>query len=206
MIWKRKIYLSKEFLQFLSFSSLLILLLIIESDVYRPDAGLYHLPYTKILNDEKIIFGLSNIHFRYAHISIIQYLSAISNNFVFQSNGIVFAPALIATAVIINFLAKVYNYNQEKQYNFHFYYLIGTLIFIIYKMNRYGEYGNDAPAHFLLFFLISELISQNKKNQNNICNNFILMIFIILNKITLLMCLFLNIFCFKNINIKNFRS
>lgn len=202
LIWKRKIYLSKEFLQFLSFSSLLILLFIIESDVYRPDAGLYHLPYTKILNDEKIIFGLSNIHFRYAHISIIQYLSAISNNFVFQSNGIVFAPALIATAVIINFLAKVYNYNQEKQYNFHFYYLIGTLIFIIYKMNRYGEYGNDAPAHFLLFFLISELISQNKKNQNNICNNFILMIFIILNKITLLMCLFLNIFDLKNINIK----
>ncbi len=204
LIRKRKIFFSREYLQFLLFSSILILLLIIESDVYRPDAGLYHLPYTKILNDEKIIFGISNIHFRYAHISIIQYLSAISNNLLFKSNGIVFAQALIAAAIIINFLAKVYSYNKARKYNFHFYYLIGVLIFIIYKMNRYGEYGNDAPAHFLLFFLISELLSQNNKDQQNICNNFIIIIFIILNKITLLMCLFLSIFYLKNINVKNF--
>ena len=32
---------------------------------------LYHLPYTSILNNEKIIIGLSNIHFRFAHTSIV---------------------------------------------------------------------------------------------------------------------------------------
>lgn len=205
LINQRKIYLTRDFLQFLLFSTFLILLLIVKSNIYRPDAGLYHLPYIKILNDEKIIFGLSNLHFRYAHISIIQYLSAISNNLIFQSNGIVFAQALIAVAVIINFLSKVYTLNKVRQYNFHFYYLIGILIFIIYKMNRYSEYGNDAPAHFLLFFLISELISQ-KKNHRNICNASILTIFIILNKITLLMCLFLNIFSLKDIQIKKILS
>ena len=36
---------------------------------------LYPMPYTKILNEEKIIFGLSNLHFRFGHISIIQYFS-----------------------------------------------------------------------------------------------------------------------------------
>ena len=109
LIKERKIYFSKEFLLFLFISSIIISLLITESNVYRPDAGLYHLPYIKILNDEKIIFGLSNLHFRYAHISIIQYLSAISNNFIFQNNGIVFAQALIASAVIVNFSYKIYN-------------------------------------------------------------------------------------------------
>ena len=156
------IYYSRQFLIFLIFSALLITILILESNVYRPDAGLYHLPYIGILNQEKIILGLSNSHFRYGHISIIQYLSAISNNLLFRENGIVFAQALIAVSVIINFTFKIYNYNKSKKYNFHFYFLISVLLFIFYKMNRYGEYGNDAPAHFIFFYLISELLIINK--------------------------------------------
>ena len=186
------------------FSTFLIFILILESNVYRPDAGLYHLPYTKILNDEKIIFGLSNFHFRYGHISIVQYLSAISNNLIFRENGIVFAQALIAASVIINFSFKIYEYNKNKNYNFHFYFLISILIFIIYKMNRYSEYGNDAPSHFLFFFLISEIILLNKKNITSVCNCLIVILFVILNKITLLMCAF---FCSNNIKKKyDFRS
>ena len=202
LILKKNIYLNKQFIIFLVISSIIISLLVLESDVYRPDAGLYHLPYTKILNDEKIIFGLSNLHFRYSHISIIQYLSAISNNVIFTDNGIVFAQALIASAVIINFSYKIFIYNKNKDYNFHFFYLFGLLIFISYKMNRYGEYGNDAPSHFLLFFLISEIIVTKKDNIRDICNNFILISFIIFNKITLLMCVFLGFVSLDKISIK----
>ena len=72
--------------------------------MYRPDAGLYHLPFINILHHEKIVLGLSNLHFRFGHISIIQYFSAISNNILFGLNGIVFAGALISSAIIINFL------------------------------------------------------------------------------------------------------
>jgi len=192
-----KIYFNKKFFIFLFFSTLLIFVLILESNVYRPDAGLYHLPYTKILNDEKIIFGLSNFHFRYGHISIVQYLSAISNNLIFRENGIVFAQALIAASVIINFSFKIYEYNKNKNYNFHFYFLISILIFIIYKMNRYSEYGNDAPSHFLFFFLISEIILLNKKNITDVCNCLIVILFVILNKITLLMCAFFALIILK---------
>ena len=106
------------------------------------------MPYIKILNDEKILFGLSNLHFRYGHISIVQYLAAISNNIIFGENGIVFAQVLIASSVIINFLSKIYYYNKSQNYNFHFFFLISASIFIAYKMNRYSEYGNDAPSHF----------------------------------------------------------
>ena len=34
-------------------STFIISILIYESNVYRPDAGLYHLPFINILNEEK---------------------------------------------------------------------------------------------------------------------------------------------------------
>ena len=44
-------------------------------------------------------------------------------------------------------------------------------------MNRYIEYGNDAPTHFLFFFLISEIIKciDNEVSSDN-SNNFILLV------------------------------
>ena len=202
LIKKKNIYFTKQFFLFSSISAIIIILLIYESNVYRPDAGLYHLPYIKILNEEKIIFGLSNLHFRYAHISIIQYLSAISNNIIFSQNGIVFAQALIASSVIINFLSKIYKYNKSQKYNFHFFFLISASIYIAYKMNRYSEYGNDAPSHFLFFFLISELLNLDKTKIENVANNFILIAFIIFNKITLLLCVLFSFILLKNIKLK----
>ena len=187
-----KIYFSYNFLKFAIFNSIIVFLLIAKSNIYRPDAILYHLPYTSILNEEKIIFGLSNLHFRFAHISIIQYFSAFFNNFIFGSKGITFSIAIIASAVIINFLGHTINYLKIKKFDFHFFYIFFILIFIAYKMNRYGEYGNDAPTHFLFFFLVSEIIkSFNKREIHFNANNFILAIFIILNKITMAFAIFL---------------
>jgi len=48
-----------ETLKFLLLISLLTSSLIIYSDVYRPDAYLYHLPYISILNNNEIIIGLN---------------------------------------------------------------------------------------------------------------------------------------------------
>ena len=146
--WKK--YFNKEYLLFITLSGILISLLIIVSNVYRPDAGLYHLPYIGILNSEKIIVGISNLHTRYGLISITQYLSAITNNYIFGENGIVFAQALIANAVILNFSFQIFKYNKIQKYNFHFFFILFCFIYFFYKMNRYSEYGNDAPAHYLL--------------------------------------------------------
>ena len=127
-----KTYLSSNFLKFLFFNSIIIFLLVAKSNVYRPDAILYHLPYTGILNNEKIIFGLSNIHFRFAHISIIQYFASFFNNFLFNIQGIVFSLAIISSAIIVNFLTQVFFYLKNKIFNFHFFFLFFILIFIAY--------------------------------------------------------------------------
>ena len=73
-------------------------------------------------------------------------------------------------------------------------------------MNRYGEYGNDAPTHFLFFFLISEIIqSFNKKKIYFNSNYLILATFIILNKITMTFAIFLPfVFLKKNELLKVF--
>ena len=195
-----KVYYSFNFLKFIVFNSIIVFLLIAKSNIYRPDAILYHLPYTGILNDEKIIFGLSNLHFRFAHISIIQYFSAFFNNFIFGNKGITFSIAIVASAIIINFLSHTIYYLKLRKFNFHFFYLFSILIFIAYKMNRYGEYGNDAPTHFLFFFLISEIImSFNSTKIQFSANNLILAVFIVLNKITMAFAIFLPfIFLKKN--------
>ena len=54
--------------------SILVTILILYSNINRPDAGLYHLPYIQLIQENKILLGIANIHFRFGHISILQYL------------------------------------------------------------------------------------------------------------------------------------
>ena len=178
------------------------------SYIYNPDAGLYHYPYVNILNDEKIIFGLSNLHFRFGHISIIQYTSAFFNNFLFNLNGIVIPLASLASFIILNFLFKIFESVKKQEINFHIIFLTLILIYIAYKMNRYSEYGNDAPAHFLFFYLVSEILQINKKEELNKkkFNLLLISIFIFLNKTTMGLAILMPLIFIKLKNLKSFNN
>ena len=76
--------------------SVLVTIFISFDTVYRPDAGWYHLPFTKILNDFKIIFGTASLHPMFGVNSILQYISAVFNNSILNDKGIVLPNALIA--------------------------------------------------------------------------------------------------------------
>ena len=195
-----KLFFNFKFFFFLFSVSFLVSLLLIKSHTYRPDAGLYHLPYINILNNEKIIFGLSNFHFRYGHISIIQYTSAIFNNYIFLTNGIVIPAALLYASIVLNFVSQVKIYLENKNYDFHLFFLISLIIYIFGKMSRYAEFGNDSPTHLLFFFLLSEILRNNFKHKlSEIRNFFLLGIFIFMNKIFLtLSIIFPLIFLSKN--------
>ena len=103
---------------------------------------------------------------------------------------------------MINFFSKIYEKNKRQKYDFHFFFLISASIFIAYKMNRYSEYGNDAPSHFLFFFLISEMLSLNKTKIKSIANSLVLIPFIIFNKITLLLSIFISFILLKDTSLK----
>ena len=142
---------SKTILKFIFFSTLGVFLMIVLSNINTPDAGMYHFPYVNILNENKIIIGISNIHHRYGHVSIMQYLSALHFNYVFGINGIVVPLASLAIYSIFVFLSYI---NQKSDLSISNVFSIFIIIFIFWKMNRYSGYGNDAPAHFIFFIIV----------------------------------------------------
>lgn len=188
------------------FSTILIYL----ANSNRPDAGLYHYPFIKLLNDDKIIFGLTNINSRFGTISIIQYLQAITNNYIVGTNGMLLPLSILPMTIYLYFFNEIRTeIKNESKNKFYLLYIFFTLIFFSFKMNRYGEYGNDYIPHFFLFFLISLFFKF--KNKIKLSNIYFFSSFIFLNKITFLPVLLLPLFNmiiykkFENIiNLKNF--
>ena len=178
--------------------------LIYRSDVYQPDAGLYHLPYTGLINSEKINIGIANIHHRFGFVTIMQYAAAIFNNYLFSENGTTIPLAILASAIIVNFYSNIIIYIKEKNIsNIHFIYLFCVIIFISIKMSGYSDYGNDAPGHFVFFFLISEIFKK-KFSEINFGKLLLLSIFIFLNKISFILILIIPItwiFLYKKLDI-----
>ncbi len=182
---KNKKKFNKKEVNFLLISSIITFLLIIYSNVNRPDAGLYHLPYTSLINENKIIFGINNIHFRFGHISILQYLSAINNNILFMSNGITIPLASIISLFYIYFGYDVWKSIKDNDaIDIGKIFSLFILIYISYKINRYSSFGNDAVPHLCFFYIISYVLKK-QISEVNVNKLLLFSVFIFINKPTL---------------------
>jgi hypothetical protein len=191
----------KEILKKALIISSISFLLIIYSNVNRPDAWLYHLPYSSIVNEYKIILGAANIHERFAHISIFQYVSSFFYNYLFLFNGIVIPISLVASFFFL------FTYIEFKK-NFFInsttiYSYINFLILCLslYAFNRYSEYGNDAQSHFFYFFFTIILFKYLliNKGTDSIKELFFISIFIFFIKPTFVVVLLIPLFLFINL-------
>ena len=166
---------------------------------YRPDAGSYHLPYISILNEHKILIGISNIHFRFGHTSIIQYVSSIYNNYIFGEQGITVPIGL----VFCNFIGYcIYELFNRKNNHLQKVLIFSLVSFVFFRVNRYSDFGNDAPANLLFFYLIIESVKGTdviiKLKKTILASTFIF-----LNKVTLLLGFLIPLFyIFGNLKIK----
>ena len=177
--------------------SLVSTFFIIYSNINRPDAALYHLPYVSYLNEHKIIFGLNFIHFRFALTSINQYLSAINYNYFFGINGISVPLSIFSLTIIFYFWERVIFFIKEQNFTLEFFFILFASIFISYKMNRYSGYGNDNTTHLLYFFLISLLLNTDYKKNFDLIS--FIVIFIFLNKNSYILTLLIPVvYFFKN--------
>lgn len=131
--------------------SLLSTTLILYENINRPDAGLYHLPYLQILHENKIIIGLSNLHFRFGHISSNQYFSGIFNNS-FMPIEALSLPVLILMCSFLVFLISFFDKNHKDNSLKILIFLI--TIYSLYSFNRFSNYGNDASAHAFAFIYL----------------------------------------------------
>lgn len=133
----------------------------------RPDAFLYHLPYSRIVNENKIIFGLTNLHSRFGHISIFQYISSFFVNSFFSTKGLLIPISLVPSFFFI-YCFKKFNeqlINKESRLNAYLIFLI--LIISIYSFSRYSGWGNDAQAHIFYFLTIIYFLDY-KLDRNNL--------------------------------------
>ena len=173
-------------------TSILVTILILYSNIYRPDAGLYHLPYIQLIQENKILLGVTNINFRFGHSSILQYLSAIYNNGIMPLEVIILPPAILVSLFFVYFLSF-----YDKDYNFHeikiFIFLIA--IYSFYSFNRFSNFGNDAVSHlfFFLFWIRFIQIQFVEGEINEFGDLAILSIFAFLQK---LFMIFLPLVCF----------
>ena len=178
---------------------------IVYSDINRPDAGLYHLPYTQILNENKIIIGLGNLHFRFSHISIVQYLSAINYNYITGVEGIIIPLASLVSFILIYFFDEILEFIKKKNdLKLNDIYSLFILVYICYKINRYSGFGNDAPAHLLFFYLISVYL-KSKTNFEFLKKTCVIASYTFLNKVTLGLALIFPFFIFLKLTEKKYK-
>ena len=130
------------------------------------DANLYHHSYVSYLKLEKIIFGIADIHSRFGHISFLQFVQSITTNDFLTIYSISNLNILFYYLFII-FCAKLI---FQKNTN-NFVLVLTTLVssFILIKLARYREFGNDLiPLLVASYFLIKIfIINFNKEIYKN---------------------------------------
>lgn len=144
-------------LKILIYLTITTFVIITFSNINRPDAGLYHLPFVKILNENKLILGLTNLHYRFGHTSIFQYISAIHVNYFFKEE---FLNIPLAILPGFYFLYLFKNFSDELKIKNEKNIIILFLItaFSLYSFNRFSGLGNDGPASIFFFILLIEFL------------------------------------------------
>ena len=169
IFWKK--YFDQPIRSFLKKSiivTILAFILIIYSNVNNPDAFLYHLPFSKILNEYKILIGSFNIHHRFGHISIIQYTNSFFNLIFLNEKGLLLPLGILVSNFLIYLLKEfrlLFKSNINRSNSIIVFFI---LIVSIYSFSRYSNYGNDAPVHIFYYLLIVYIFKYNFDFNNDL--------------------------------------
>ena len=139
--------------------SFIAFILLIYSNVNRPDAHSYHLPFSKMITEHKIILGSANIHFRFGHISIFQYINSFFDNFLFREEGTSISAALLVPFFIVYIYLEFHKNFLKNNKIFLSLFLFFIFGISIYSLNNYSSLGNDGPGYVYFFLLSFYLIS-----------------------------------------------
>ena len=154
------------------------------------DFSLYHGPFLSIISDNKIIFGLNNLHFRFGHISAQQYYEVIFTNYLFSEIGISVSIAVLFSSFIV---FSLYTISKDSNYlNITFLYLV--ILYFLLRAYRFSEFGNDLIPNLICIYILYiyiYLYDNKKKLNDNDVQNIILTVvifcsIIIFSKLTLI--------------------
>ena len=196
----KKIIFSKKNLFFLLI--LIVLIPVFISQKYHEDFGYYHLPYSLLLLEEKIIFGIANSNIAYVYNSI--WLNIYPSFFLFNKNyDYLTFSSFILYVVFICFLLN--NILKTEEWKLSKLFSIILIFYYIIKFTRISEFGVDLPSAVysnlsILFFIKFFETNNILKKKNFFFFNLNFAIFSLLIKLSSLPILFLSIILyFKNL-------
>ena len=155
----------KKYIKYIFFISLFVFSALLISKT-NDDLSYYHLPFTKYLTENKIIFGLGNLNHGYNLLSSLFFFN--STLFLPFIKYYSFHFSLIYFLIFFNFfiiseIFSIKNHNITK-----FLYLFSFTFFNI-SFNRLAEFGTDKPGQLLIVILIIKLFQitcfEKKDNQ-----------------------------------------
>lgn len=182
--------------------ALLSFIFISYETINRPDAGLYHLPFIQIIHENKILIGLTNLHFRFGHVSSVQYFSGIFKNS-FMPIEVMNLPILILMCSFLIYLISFFDKKFEDNHQKILIFLI--TMYCMYSFNRYSNYGNDASVHVFTFLYLIYVMKKNFNN-NDLVILILISVFLFTQKIFMSLLLLPTFFMFLfNKNIKKIK-
>jgi hypothetical protein len=100
------------------------------------------------------------------------------------NNGISIPLASIITFFYLYFFSDIWQIFKKKSISLSNFFSLFIIIYIAFKISRYSEFGNDAVAHFSLFYLMHYLLKNNVKKLN-LQKILLISVFSFINKPTL---------------------
>lgn len=154
----------KAFLKYILIISLLIFSLLLISKT-NDDLSYYHLPFTKYLTENKIIFGMGHLNHGYNLLSSLFFLN--STFYLPFVELYSFHFSILFFLIFFNYFLLSEIYSKNNNDIIRYLYIFSFLFFNI-SFNRIAEFGTDKIGQLLIVLLVIklfDLVCFDKKNK-----------------------------------------
>ena len=140
----------KIYLRYILFISLLIFSAVLISKTHD-DFSYYHLPFTKYLTEQKIIFGMGHLNHGYNLLSSLFFLN--STFYLPQIEFFGFHFGILFFLIFFNYFIISEIFENRNSEIIKYLYLF-SFVFFNLSFNRISEYGTDKAGQLLIVILI----------------------------------------------------
>ena len=154
----------KKFIFYISLITILLLSALLISKTHD-DFSYYHLPFTKYLTEQKIIFGMGHLNHGYNLLSSLFFLN--SAFYLPYIEYYSFHFSLLFFLIFFNYFIYKEIITSKNNNIIKFLYLFAFIFFNL-SFNRIAEYGTDKAGQILIVLLIIKLLDHlcfDKKNK-----------------------------------------
>ena len=162
----------KKFIFYLSLITILFLTALLISKTHD-DFSYYHLPFTKYLTEQKVIFGMGHLNHGYNLLSSLFFLNSVFYLPYIEYYSFHFSSLFFL--IFFNFFLyrEIFIFNNKNLIKFLY---LFAFVFFNLSFNRIAEYGTDKVGQILVVLLIIKLLDYICFNREKKINNILFLI------------------------------